>query len=64
LQTTSGRQVQETVVATQSCIVSGMTYLIVTWFGEIHSVLLDTIHELRVCFLCHVKVKISLLQAM
>jgi hypothetical protein len=29
LQTTSGSQVQETAVATQSCIVSGITYLIV-----------------------------------
>jgi hypothetical protein len=54
LQTTSGRQVQETAVATQSSVVSGMTYLIVTWFGKIHNVPRDAIHKLSVCLLCHV----------
>jgi hypothetical protein len=54
LQTTSERQIQETAVATQACIVSGMTYLIVTWFGKIHNVPRDAIHKLSVCLLSHI----------
>jgi hypothetical protein len=38
----------------KSCIMSGMTYLIVTWVDKIHSVPRDAIHKLSACLLCHV----------